>query len=42
METNEQIKSALRNTLQDELERFLVQVSELAEGDCGRGWKSRQ
>ena len=36
METNEQIKSALRNTLEDELEQFLVQVSELAEGDLER------
>jgi len=29
METNEQIKSALRKTLEDELEQFLVQVGEL-------------
>jgi hypothetical protein len=36
METNEQIKSALRKTLEDELEQFLVQVSELAEGDLER------
>jgi hypothetical protein len=33
METNEQIKSALRKTVEDELEQFLEQVSELAEGD---------
>src|SRR5260221_7012569 len=33
METNEQIKSVLRNTLEDELEQFLEQMSELAEGD---------
>jgi hypothetical protein len=36
METNEQMKSVLRKTLQDELERFLVQVNELAEGDLER------
>jgi hypothetical protein len=36
METNEQIKSALRKTLEDELEQFLVQVSELPEGDLER------
>jgi len=33
METNEQIKSVLRKTLEDELEQFLEQMSELAEGD---------
>jgi hypothetical protein len=33
METNEQIKSTLRKTVEDELEQFLEQVSELAEGD---------
>ncbi len=33
METNEQIKIALRKTVEDELEQFLEQVSELAEGD---------
>ncbi len=33
METNEQIKSVLRKTLEDELDQFLEQVSELAEGD---------
>jgi len=33
METNEQIKSALRKTVEDELEQFLVQVSKLAEGE---------
>ncbi len=36
METSEQIKSALRKTLEDELEQFLEQVSELAEGDLER------
>ncbi len=36
METNEQMKSVLRKTLQDELERFLAQVNELAEGDLER------
>ena len=33
METNEQIKSVLRKALEDELEQFLEQVGELAEGD---------
>jgi hypothetical protein len=33
METNEQIKSALRNTLEDELETFLKQVSQITEGE---------
>ncbi len=36
METNEQMKSVLRKTLQDELERYLAQVNELAEGDLER------
>ena len=36
METNEQMKSVLRKTLEDELERFLGQVNELAEGDLER------
>src|SRR5260370_11283975 len=35
-ETNGQIKSALRKTLEDELKQFLVQVSELAEGNLER------